>query len=252
MDINKQLRLIGMSDKEASVYQALLKLGPSPVRAIAKEADVNRGTTYDILKSLLALGVVSYYNKAKSQYFVAENPDKLIDYLDHKQDSLDKMKDSLSDVVPLLKSVYDKAAGQPVVRFYDGYDGAAFILKDVLATVSQLEKREYFSISSSSAAFVGAMYKNFPNFTKERIKKKISVKVVAVGDRGEIVPALAMRKYLSKELKNESPAYILIYGHKVASVALDSANVPWGIIIQDAAINATQRLVFESLWKYLD
>lgn len=62
MIVEKFLQL-GLHEKEISVLLALMSLGPSPVRAIADKARVNRGTTYDILKSLITHALVSYYHQ---------------------------------------------------------------------------------------------------------------------------------------------------------------------------------------------
>ncbi len=50
---------LGLSAKETQVYLTLLRRGPSSVRHVAEAAQVNRGTTYDILKSLQEQGLVS-------------------------------------------------------------------------------------------------------------------------------------------------------------------------------------------------
>ena len=78
MDIQVIFKNFGLSEKEIAVYLALIELGPSSVREIAAKSKVNRGTSYDILKSLIALGIVSYYNKESKQYFIAEQPEKLL------------------------------------------------------------------------------------------------------------------------------------------------------------------------------
>ena len=83
--VEKVLKNLGLNDKEIKIYLACLRLGPSPVRKIAQESGVNRGTAYDILRSLIKLGLVSYYHKDKNQYFIAENPEKLKEALDQKR-----------------------------------------------------------------------------------------------------------------------------------------------------------------------
>ncbi|MBI3888691.1 helix-turn-helix domain-containing protein [Candidatus Nomurabacteria bacterium] len=80
MQIQVVLKNFGFSEKEISVYLALIELGSSSVRTIAGKAKVNRGTTYDILKSLINMGIVSYYKKESKQYFIAEWPSPQISY----------------------------------------------------------------------------------------------------------------------------------------------------------------------------
>ncbi|MCK5266986.1 MAG: helix-turn-helix domain-containing protein, partial [Spirochaetes bacterium] len=68
--LEKSLRKFGLKDKEIKIYLTLLTLGPSSVRKIALEANINRGTGYDILKKLIEMGLVSHYEKKSYQYFV--------------------------------------------------------------------------------------------------------------------------------------------------------------------------------------
>ena len=69
-----RLKHLGFSEKEIKVYTTLLGLKQASVRQLAMASGVNRGTTYDILKSLMREGMTSYFHKEKKQYFVAESP----------------------------------------------------------------------------------------------------------------------------------------------------------------------------------
>ena len=78
------------------------------------------GTSYDILKSLIALGIVSYYNKESKQYFMAEPPKKLLSAIDQKKEDLDEVRDHITQSLPLIKTLFEKQGGKPVVKFYEG------------------------------------------------------------------------------------------------------------------------------------
>ena len=78
----EQLQKLGLSQKEASVYIATLELGEaSPVSTIAKKAEVNRTTTYDILETLVQKGIVITSTHKKYKFYRAQPPEKLIAYL---------------------------------------------------------------------------------------------------------------------------------------------------------------------------
>ena len=66
---NSTLEKLGLSTKEAIVYQSLLSLGPSPIRVIAEKSAINRSTTHDCLKSLLQKGVVNYLPRGRRKLF---------------------------------------------------------------------------------------------------------------------------------------------------------------------------------------
>lgn len=244
--IEETLKKVGLSDKEIKIYLSCLKLGPSPVRIIAQESEINRGTTYDILKSLRDLGLVSYYHKDKNQYFIAEDPKKLKDTLNQQQQQIEKTKKEIDKIIPELKSIYNNAGAKPVVKYYEGYSGIKLVLQDVLRTCQENSEKEYYVYSSS--AIKDYLYNVYPEFSDERIKQEIKVKVISIGPGGEM-RGLDERKWLTK--KGSTPTYTLIYAEKVAMVSVDSKQKPIGVIIEDKNIYQTQKMMFEFIWNKL-
>lgn len=244
--IDKTLKKIGLSDKEIKIYLASLKLGPSPVRKIGLEAGINRGTAYDILKALIDLGLISYYHQDKKQYFIAENPARLNDVLEKKQQQLEKIKDDVTEIIPQLKSIYDGADTKPVVKFYDGKNGIKVILDDVINICQKSNDKQYYAYPSSTIK--SFLYEVYPNFSADRIKARIKVKVISIGPGGE-TRGLDERKWLTK--KESAPTYTLIYPGKVAMISIDSNQNPIGVIIEDFNIYKTQKMIFEVIWEKL-
>jgi len=240
------LKKIGLSEKEIKVYLASLKLGPAPVRKIAQVAEINRGTTYDILKSLIELGLVSYLHQDKHQNFIAEDPAKLKDALEKKQQDLEKTKIEIDQVIPQLKSIYNLSGEKPVAKFYEGDAGVKTILQDVLATAGKSQTKEYYVYSSATVKKY--LYQVYPNFSKDRVAGGVKVKVISIGPGGQTV-GLDERKWLSQEAG--APTYTLIYGGKIAMIAVNSDNRPIGILIEDKNIFQTQKMIFEFTWSKL-
>ncbi len=246
MEIIFLLKQLGFSDKESAVYLALLKRGPSSVRTLAQASQINRGTTYDILKSLKDSGLVSFYHQDTKQFFVAEDPSRLHKTLEQKIENLESVKQSLADAIPELKSMFNKAGDKPVVKYYEGFSGVKTVLSDVLET-TQISKEKIYYVFSS-AAIRSHLYKAFPGFTKERIRKKIQVWAIGLGHRGTRAP-LSEKKSL--HAKKSSPTYILIYPGKVAMISVNTNHQPLALIIEDQALFATQKQLFEFIWEAL-
>jgi len=244
--IEKVLQKTGLSDKEIKIYLSCLKLGPSPVRRIAEDANINRGTTYDILRSLISLGLISYYHKDKKQYFIAEDPQKIKDALEQKKQQLEKTKKEIDKIIPELRSIYNNAGAKPVVKFYEGYSGIKIILQDLITTLQDKSDKEYYVYSSS--VIKEYLYNVYPEFSDERIKTGIKVKAISIGPGGKI-RGLDKRKWLTK--KESAPTYILIYFGKVAMISVDDNKRPIGAIIEDSNIYRTQRMIFEFVWEKL-
>lgn len=244
--VSAVLKQLGFSDKDCAVYLACLKLGPSPVRKIAQAAGINRGTTYDILRWLITQGLVSYYHQQKRQYFIAEDPAKLQEVVRRRTEEIAATKAALADAVPQLRSMHDTAGGKPVARFSEGHTGVKGILQDVIATCRTAGVKEYAVYSS--ALIREHLYKLYPNFTDDRIKAGIEVKVIALGAGGE-TRGLDERKWLKTEAP--APTYQIIYPGKLALITVDGSGTPLGVTIEDANLSQTQRVLFDALWEKL-
>src|SRR3989344_5251078 len=245
MNIETILKNFGLNEKEASVYLALIELGPSPVRLLAAKSGVNRGTTYDILKSLIALGLVSYYNKQSHQYFSAEAPDKLLSALEDKRQNIEKLKSEIQKELPQLQSLFERQGGKPTVKLYEGIKGIKSVLEDVLETVGREKLKEYYVYSSANLR--KDVYKAYPAFSDLRKAKKISVKTISLGEGGQLV-GMDERKWLTGSGEQLKATYEIIYAGKVAHISLDNADTPVGVVIQNREIFETQKVIFESLW----
>lgn len=240
------LKKLGLSDKEIAVYTALLVLGSASVRQIAQEAKVNRGTTYDILKSLMKDGLAGYLNKKTKNFFTAEDPSQLKQLVRKQQIQLKAVERELDDYLPQLQSVHNKGGEKPIVRYFEDKKGIRELLSDVLITMEQQADKVYYVYSSS------ALRKHYraayPDYTKKRIAKKIKVQAIAFGPGGE-TSGLDERKWLSK--KEGSPTYTLIYAGNIAHIALDSSGHMVGVIIENKAMYEAHKVIFEALWKTL-
>lgn len=240
------LKKLGLPEKAVKLYLALLPLGPQPVRKIASAADLNRGTAYDMLKLLIEDGLVSYYHQDKHQYFVAENPERLLSLIEERQHQLSSVELAVQQLLPALKNLKEQH-NQPLVRFFEGLAGVHRILEDVLETMSR-EKEKLYQVFSSPS--IGThLYQAFPEFIPTRIKKKISVHVISLGAGGTLY-GLDERKWIPTNLP-PAPTYTIIYKDKLAMISLDQKQHPVGLIIQHPELVKTQKIIFQTLWQTL-
>ena len=65
---------------------------------------------------------------------------------------LNQVKKNMQEVIPALKSLYNKSGKKPVVKYYEGEKGIKTILKDVLYIISQSPNKTYDVFSSSTKA----------------------------------------------------------------------------------------------------
>lgn len=244
MDISL-LKKLGFSDKSAKVYLALLSLGPSSVRKLAENCELNRGTTYDALKWLTEKGVVNFYNQDTKQTFVVEDPMRLHNIVKEEQEVLTDVDAKLEKIIPELQALYNKEGERPVAKYYNKKE-IPKILQDVLNTCEESVEKSYCIYSAEGMRKY--LYEEFSTFSDVRIAKGISVKVIAIGQGGE-KRGLDERKWLDK--KTKTPTYIIIYPGKTAYISLDAKAEPVGVVIENDGVYQTQKMVFDALWNNL-
>jgi len=250
MDTQILLKEYGLSEKEIAVYLSLINLGPSPVRSLSLESKVNRGTTYDILKNLISQGLVSYYNRESHQYFVAEPPEKLMTAVEQKQKDLELVKDKIKENLPELKLAFEREGGRPIMKLYEGDKGVKQILEDILSSVSEDYDNTYYVYASGTVDRRKLIYQAFPNFSKKRVAKGISVRTIVLGEGGELT-GRDERKWVQAKPKDYKATHEIIYAGKVAHISLDGSDKPIAVLIENEAIFETQKLIFENLWGVL-
>ena len=123
-ELKKELEHLGMTDKESRVYLAALEMGPSPVQDISHKAKVNRATTYVMIESLSARGLMSTFQKGKKRFYAAESPDRLMTIVDREQKVLAEKQAELMKAMPMLEALYNAEGAKPQVRYLEGGEGA--------------------------------------------------------------------------------------------------------------------------------
>lgn len=243
--IETVLKKFGFSEKEILVYLTLLKLGSAPVRSIAERANINRSTTHQILNTFIGDGLVSFVDKVKHRYFTAEPPEHLITLLKSKRNELENTEQELQEVLPELKSLYEKSESRPKAKYFEGKVGVRAIQEDVLASMSRITGDKcYYIISSSTIR--GTLRETYPNYNEERIRLGLYVKTISFGAGGKL-HGLDERKWLT--YKEGAPTYTMLYAGKVALIALDENHQPISVVIEDKNTYQTQVMLFEALWK---
>lgn len=156
MDRKEVLNEVGLSDGEAKVYLALLKIGETTVNELTKETGQHRTTIYDFLEHLLQRGLASYVIRAGVKYFKVADPDKLVDYLDEKQVKL-------KQILPELKKLSETSRGEISVEIYRGVEGFKSIITDRLKI-----KEDLYGFGVDEEKFKEA----FPIAMKQLIKRE--------------------------------------------------------------------------------
>ena len=130
MHIQRAIELLGLSEHEAQVYVALLRLGIATSTDIAKNAKIPRTTCAGVLGALQEKGLVNYFVGKKGgskRMFSAENPDKFLIMIKEREAAFEA-------IMPQLKALHRAAGAKPSVYFYEGVEHTRKIFDDIIAT----------------------------------------------------------------------------------------------------------------------
>ncbi len=241
MNFTEALRALGLSEKQASVYLALVGLGESSAYAIAHKAELKTPTTYVILKELIELNIVYTIPRAKKQLFVAMDPKQLFA----------KAQTRFEDAKSLLPSILALAHAPGVAPVTRSFSGKSQLLNAYFETLSAPDTTLRGWLSEGAWSEHGLDF--FLNtYRPQRIKQNISNQFI-VGDTP------VMHKYAETDAgarketridKNFAPeSDLLIYGGNKIIVA--SFYEEMGVIIESQKVHDLLLGIFEAHWAAL-
>ena len=224
----------GLTKLESKVYLTLLDLGPSLAGIITRKSGIHRRSVYDALERLIQKGLIGYIVKNNRKYFEASNPDRLIELLKEREETINK-------ILPELKERYARTFEKSETLFFKGKNGLKTVFEDQLSV-----KKEMLVLGASPLAKDILQY-YFHWFDKRRVERKIKVKLIYnESERKTRKIKLAEIRYLPKEYHN--PAAMNIYGDRVAIIHWSKEN-PFVILIKDKEIADGYRSYFNLMWE---
>ncbi|MBI2623187.1 MAG: transcriptional regulator TrmB [Candidatus Liptonbacteria bacterium] len=239
-NLREFLEEFGLTPKQAALYLASLRKGPSPVQALAEEADIQRTNAYDALGALVGKGLVSISTSGKKKLFVAQSPAVLKTLLAEKEAAL-------TDVVPQLESLHATTEHKPRVLYYPGIEGYKRVYEDSLTT----KEKKLFGIFAVQDVWevLGKEYAD--KMVARRIKAGIPLRVIRSRERDapHVYPSTPRDL---REMRYAPPGLVFpittyVYDNKV--IILSSKKETFGLLIESADIAQAHRNYFEALWK---
>lgn len=239
---------IGFTKSEVNVYEALLELGTSTAGPVAEKARTSSSKIYEILERLIQKGLVSYVLKGKVKYFEAASPERIMDYLEEKENTLSKQKEEVKKILPTLKLKQTLAEHKQEATIYRGMKGleTAFY-----SSMKRLKKGDEFCVTGVPGRS-DATNLFFLRLNKLRAKLGIKMKILfdesARGDiqtKPENSP-LSEIKFLPEEVM--TPAAINIFKDEVIIFPAETQKEPLLITIKSKEVADSFKAQFDILW----
>jgi HTH-type transcriptional regulator, sugar sensing transcriptional regulator len=239
----KTLEKIGLTEKEALVYLALLELGAETVQSVANKSGVNRATVYVVLDSLRKRGLASTVEQKGKTNFIAASPEELLRLVRLQEAEVRARSDEVRAMMPELKSIYNLAKNKPVVRFYEGYDGIEAMQSEFHRTrgadMVSIYSRDLLEKTFSADEII-ALRDVGGGAQSKTVRSIYTAKKGRIPDeKGKVRRRISEKKYpLSSD--------IAVFGDVVRIASFEKGVS--GILIQDRGIANTLRTLFELAW----
>ncbi|MAG45286.1 MAG: hypothetical protein CMH63_00750 [Nanoarchaeota archaeon] len=240
------LERIGLTPSESKVYLTLLELGEAKVSQILQKSELNSGRIYDVLNSLENKGLVSEITKKKIKLFIPSPPERILDYLNKKENQIEKDKKEITKIMPHLSEKFKQIKQKTNVEVFLGTNGMktaySLLFKETerdkeLYVYGIVEKKEYKKDILDMLQYY--VYKQRRDL-KLRTKKLISKEA-----RGEKL--YAQDNSFIKYLPYPSITGIEVLGEMTLIQFLQDPVIM--ILIKNSTIAKDYKTMFKFLWK---
>ncbi|MBM3205103.1 helix-turn-helix domain-containing protein [Candidatus Uhrbacteria bacterium] len=241
-EIKRSLAECGLSQKEASVYLAMLELGEASVQDIAEKAGVNRSTTYLMIESLQRRGLVSQFEDGAKTQLVAENPERLIASVVDELAGVEAKKQKLHEALPHLLAMF-RSGDKPIVRYFEGEESLGMVRQEIGQTREPIW--EVYAVDEDLIA--GA---NTKGEERIQITKRLTGRAMMAIKPGCIPPYFDRRGFEVREIGYDTCPFsgdIVITGEKL--FVFTSAPRGLGVIVESKEIVDIVRALYDAAWK---
>ncbi|PIN75303.1 hypothetical protein COV18_03885 [Candidatus Woesearchaeota archaeon CG10_big_fil_rev_8_21_14_0_10_37_12] len=242
----RELQQFGLTDGEAKVYEALIVIGASKVGPIVKKSGIAYSNIYEVLQRLTEKGLVSFITREKTKIFQAVEPSRLQEFLDKKEEEIERSKKALTNILPSLENIKALTGSKLDAEVFVGMKGITTAYKILLKDAKKEDIDLYFYMSSPkyiepATIFYGKTW---------TWMSKIEIKALGIANR-EHKGAEMTKNYPSwvdeRYVNYPVPGNIDILNDKVLIISW--SDKPIGILIQSKDVADNFRNYFYATWK---
>ncbi len=150
-----QLKNLGCTETEASIYLKALQIGPSTIQEISHQLNIHRVTVYSAVEHLVQKGILYETRKEKKRLVVAEKPDIFHSIVQTRISELRLLEKNLDYTTGLLESLALRDRSIPSIRLYEDISGFKKMLEEHLKSKNEVLVINYISLW---ADLIGADY----------------------------------------------------------------------------------------------
>jgi HTH-type transcriptional regulator, sugar sensing transcriptional regulator len=237
------LKNTGFSDKAAKIYLAALEIGEGSVQELARQAHIERTTTYYTLQELLKFGAVNKGKFGRKLHYMPTPPEILAKLVRERSEEL-------SDAIPELQSRSRIIFKKPKVYFLYGVPGFKQMWQKIFTS-----GESHYRIVTDGESFL--------DYVKEKyvLNEIIGLKLkTGIRSKQLITNSPYARKILAKDTKEHRESKILPIGTKLPFTEIICGNLVVSIssrfenlilVVENESFAKTRRSIFDALWDKL-
>ena len=240
------LKAFGLSDKEISLYLAVLTNGPTSPTNLARVSGLKRPTVYVLLEELEKRELLTLTTIKGRQFYKASSLDQFKDLVEEESLKIEKQRRMVDGLIGELE-IFQKAGKEPAfTSHFEGEQGIFAIFEQIIES----EEKPLFFGSTQALTKV---------YNEDKWLKTIS-KGKKPGENNEEARIISDKSKTIKKMLNETPdrtkilpesftsrAALIIFGEKLAIMSLTGN--PFGVIIENKEIAGLMKFMFTNSWQ---
>jgi sugar-specific transcriptional regulator TrmB len=243
--MNKEylLKTLGLSEKEAKTYLAILELGSETIKPIADRAAIKRTSVYNFIDNLVQMGLITQSVIRGRMHYQALSPEKLVELQKQRTKALES-------ALPEFLSIFNDKISKPKISYFEGAEQIKNIGREVL-----LCKKEvcYLWAGPELTDITGG--ENFWNSINDaRVEQGVSVRLLRFKGKDNLydksqsgLEYLRETRWVPKEYQDQVDHGLSIYDTGKVGI-FGSKEENYGILIESQSLARTMQMFFELLW----
>lgn len=236
------LENLGLEEKEAEIYLALLNNGAMLPQHIAQATGLKRTTLYNIFPLLIEKGIIKEIVQGKRRLMSANSPEDLFKSYEERYKEI---KENIAE----LAAVYRMQGLKPKIEVYEGLDGLKKVFLDTLKT-----KKELLIVSQITEYHSRLLNWIYDEYVPMRVKAGIAARAISE-ERENKKEYMLSREEELREVKYvpwdkfHFKMEMMIYGDNVSFSTNEKGAPLVGIIIRSRQIAGTLAALFNLAWE---
>ncbi|MEI7890482.1 MAG: helix-turn-helix domain-containing protein [bacterium] len=236
MQLEEVLMNLGLNEKQAKVYLAVLQMGKGSVPAISVKAGTKRPTTYLLLEELRMKGLVMLLPRKAKVLYTANSPEQLLEEQREKQQLIKAN-------MPELMAMFNTKKEKPKVTYYQGGESVVKLYDEIF---KEKEIDIFASLGAIPKELLAKAEKHFADIAKNqtRVRELLQSDKESIEYTNRREQGIHQIKFAPKECL--FPTDNIIFGNKLAIFSFKDE--PMAVVIESSDVAQTYKSMFEIVW----